>query len=310
MGSGGAGDSSPAASAGGGAAGPPGRADASRAEPDEQRAVDPPAGGDTAGELEREALLPAQHDAAAPRAEAAASPPGDTRLPAYVPPGLAEAHAPALPQKSSRSAGMAGRASQGHASKGTGGEMSAAVDVLTEVASHLTDGGNATQSLDKAVEQLEHKEYRCRILAMTVITAVKLIIENALGAVFLTLSITSCNQMADAIEGCVGSFDQCVAPLLTPDEVAQCELRSDLNAEYVQWSSACTPRAGSLMMPVVAPSALSLAMTLMFVIVGVIRSVRRIRQRKAPKMDWSKLTEVHAPFNHTVSPSSTTCPFP
>ena len=56
------------------------------------------------------------------------------------------------------------------------------------------------------------------------------------------------------------------------------------------------PRAGDLLLPVVAPSASSAAMTLFFVIVGVARSVKRIRQRQAPIFDWSKNTELELRF--------------
>lgn len=95
----GANSSTPAVPAESGALGPPGR------EPDEQRAVDPPAGGDTAGEPEREALLPADGAAAAARVEVDAAPPGDTRVPAYMPPGMQGSEPPPQQKSETRAPG-------------------------------------------------------------------------------------------------------------------------------------------------------------------------------------------------------------
>eukprot|EP01043_Picozoa_sp_COSAG02_P019290 COSAG02_NODE_923_length_15877_cov_26.660920_6_plen_1024_part_00 len=232
-------------------------------------------------------------------------------VPTCVPPGMVQS---ALDESSNlinaaRSSGGGGRGQQraGNSkntlpsSNGKGGELTSATDALAEAvglaAGEIMGASSVTTAaFDNTIAQLETKEYRCRILMMTVVTVTKLVVENGLGLMFLFLSITSCNQMASAIEGCVGSFDECVLPLVTQQEADQCNLRADLNAEYAQWSSACSPRAGDLMLPVVGPSAASAAMTMFFVIIGGARSVKRIRQRKAPIFDWTKNTEPELRF--------------
>ena len=46
----------------------------------------------------------------------------------------------------------------------------------------------------------------------------RLVIENALGCTFLYTSVVNCGKMIEAMKGCVGTFDECVLPILTPEE--------------------------------------------------------------------------------------------
>ena len=48
--------------------------------------------------------------------------------------------------------------------------------------------------------------------------------------------------MVELMKGCVGSFDQCVVPIVPPEERAVCGLTNETNAEYGGWQGACIPR--------------------------------------------------------------------
>lgn len=119
-------------------------------------------------------------------------------------------------------------------------------------------------------------------------------VENVLGLTFLYASIVDCGKMIDAMKGCVGSFDECVLPILTAEEVAACGLRSDENAEYAEWANTCGPRGDPITVMVVAPSAVSLGMTVVFTAMFFIRSAKRIRVRTAPlaQLRWKRLSEL------------------
>ena len=98
--------------------------------------------------------------------------------------------------------------------------------------------------------------------------------------------------MVDAMNGCVGSFEECVIPILSPAEAESCQLRSDQNSEYAEWASTCKPRGDPLTLMVVAPSAASLGMTLAFTVMFFYRTAKRIRVRAAPEVNWNNLSDL------------------
>ena len=99
--------------------------------------------------------------------------------------------------------------------------------------------------------------------------------------------------MIGAMKGCVGSFEECVLPMLSLEEAEACQLRSDQNAEYAEWASTCKPRGDPLTLMVVAPSAASLAMTVAFTAMFFVRTYKRIRVRAAPQLKWNHFSELH-----------------
>ena len=121
----------------------------------------------------------------------------------------------------------------------------------------------------------------------------RLIVENVLGCIFLYSSVVDCGKMIEAMQGCVGTFDECVVPILNAEEAQACKLRSDENAEYVEWASRCGPRGDPLTAMVVIPSAASLAMTVAFTLMFVMRTVKRVRVRVAPPLKWNRLSDLH-----------------
>ena len=121
----------------------------------------------------------------------------------------------------------------------------------------------------------------------------RLAVENTLGVTFLYSSIVDCGKMLEALKGCVGSFDECVLPIIGPEEAKACQLRSDENAEYADWASTCGPRGDPLTIMVVAPSGMSLAMTVAFSVTFVIRTTKRIKARVAPRLKWNHLSDLH-----------------
>ena len=121
----------------------------------------------------------------------------------------------------------------------------------------------------------------------------RLAVENTLGVTFLYSSIVDCGKMLEALKGCVGSFDECVLPIIGPEEAKACQLRSDENAEYADWASTCGPRGDPLTIMVVAPSGMSLAMTVAFSVTFVIRTTKRIKARAAPRLKWNHLSDLH-----------------
>ena len=128
---------------------------------------------------------------------------------------------------------------------------------------------------------------------LTVVVLRRLAIENALGVTFLYSSIVDCGKMLEALKGCVGSFDECVLPIIGPEEAKACQLRSDENAEYADWASTCGPRGDPLTIMVVAPSGMSLAMTVAFSVTFVIRTTKRIKARAAPRLKWNHFSDLH-----------------
>ena len=114
-----------------------------------------------------------------------------------------------------------------------------------------------------------------------------------MGLTFLYSSIADCGKMIGAMKGCVGSFEECVLPMLSLEEAEACQLRSDQNAEYAEWASTCKPRGDPLTLMVVAPSAASLAMTIAFTAMFFVRTYKRIRVRAAPQLKWNHLSELH-----------------
>ena len=120
----------------------------------------------------------------------------------------------------------------------------------------------------------------------------RLVVENVLGCIFLHSSVVDCGKMVEAMKGCVGTFDECVVPILNAEEAQTCELRNDENAEYVEWATRCGPRGDPLTAMVVIPSAASLAMTLAFTVLFVIRTVKRVRVRVAPRLKWNNLSDL------------------
>ena len=128
---------------------------------------------------------------------------------------------------------------------------------------------------------------------LTVVVLRRLAIENALGVTFLYSSIVDCGKMLEALKGCVGSFDECVLPIISPEEAKACQLRSDENAEYADWASTCGPRGDPLTIMVVAPSGMSLAMTVAFSVTFVIRTTKRIKARAAPRLKWNHFSDLH-----------------
>lgn len=100
--------------------------------------------------------------------------------------------------------------------------------------------------------------------------------------------------MIDAMKGCVGTFDECVIPILTPEQANACNLNSDDNAEYAEWAQTCSPRGDPITFMVVGPSAVSLGMTVVFGAMFFIRSAKRIRVRTAPlaQLKWNGLSEL------------------
>ena len=121
----------------------------------------------------------------------------------------------------------------------------------------------------------------------------RLAVENTLGVTFLYSSIVDCGKMLEALKGCVGSFDECVLPIIGHEEAKACQLRSDENAEYADWASTCGPRGDPLTIMVVAPSGMSLAMTVAFSVTFVIRTTKRIKARAAPRLKWNHLSDLH-----------------
>ena len=121
----------------------------------------------------------------------------------------------------------------------------------------------------------------------------RLAVENTLGVTFLYSSIVDCGKMLEALKGCVGSFDECVLPIISPEEAKACQLLSDENAEYADWASTCGPRGDPLTIMVVAPSGMSLAMTVAFSVTFVIRTTKRIKARAAPRLKWNHLSDLH-----------------
>ena len=121
----------------------------------------------------------------------------------------------------------------------------------------------------------------------------RLAVENTLGVTFLYSSIVDCGKMLEALKGCVGSFDECVLPIIGPEEAKACQLRSDENAEYADWASTCGPRGDPLTIMVVAPSGMSLAMTVAFSVTFVIRTTKRIKARATPRLKWNHLSDLH-----------------
>ena len=121
----------------------------------------------------------------------------------------------------------------------------------------------------------------------------RLAVENTLGVTFLYSSIVDCGKMLEALKGCVGSFDECVLPIIGPEEAKACQLLSDENAEYADWASTCGPRGDPLTIMVVAPSGMSLAMTVAFSVTFVIRTTKRIKARAAPRLKWNHFSDLH-----------------
>jgi len=113
-----------------------------------------------------------------------------------------------------------------------------------------------------------------------------------LGLTFLYSSIADCGKMIGAMKGCIGSFEECVLPMLSLEEAEACQLRSDQNAEYAEWASTCKPRGDPLTLMVVAPSAASLAMTIGFTAMFFVRTCKRIRVRAAPQLKWNNLSDL------------------
>jgi hypothetical protein len=123
----------------------------------------------------------------------------------------------------------------------------------------------------------------------------RLAVENVLGLTFLYASIVDCGKMVDAMKGCVGNFEECVLPILDSKEAEACGLRSDENAEYAEWARTCGPRGDPITLMVVAPSAASLGMTVVFTLMFFARTAKRIRVRAAPlmRLKWNHLSDLH-----------------
>ncbi len=134
-------------------------------------------------------------------------------------------------------------------------------------------------------EQKIHTDPASRgsMLGMSLFTATKLIIETVLAVFFLLESISSCSTMVDAMQGCVGNLEECVLTMVPGEDLSGCGLSVANNAEYTQWKDGCLPRAQAILVPVVAPSAGSLLLTVAFVMLCIGRIVKRVRHMDVPK---------------------------
>ena len=189
--------------------------------------------------------------------------------------------------------------------------FTAAKDMAGAVASGLGDGA---EGFNQAADQLVTPEYTGRLLFFTIVTGVKLLLENFLGCYFLLNSWNSCNEMKDAVTGCVGAFEECILPLAdsmaaqSGTSVADCDLRADSNAEYAAWASTCSPRAEAFVMPVIAPALLSLALTVFFGVQASVSGIGRVRRKGSPRLNWKKNTGQSVAWNCLLIISSVEWP--